>query len=83
MLVLCRLVHAKREFLVQFCDALFIVPDGLPLFQQLLCLEKRKARVVSDLVAMMSQVLRSQSGNDEIVDRILLNDKSTGEFRAL
>lgn len=79
MLLLCRLVHAKPEFLIQFCDAVFIVPDGPRLFQQVFGLEKRKSRIVLDLLAIMSQVLRSQSGNVELVKAILLRDMSLGE----
>ncbi|XP_011503208.1 PREDICTED: serine/threonine-protein kinase fused [Ceratosolen solmsi marchali] len=80
MLLLCRLVHEKLDFLIQFCDAICVVPDGLQLFQQLLDLEQIKARVVSDLIAMMSQVLRSRTGNIEIVDGILLKNKSADEL---
>lgn len=79
MLVLCRLVHAKQEFLLQFCDATFVIPDGLLNFQQLLGLDRRKVRVVTDMLAILSQVLRSQSANAEIVDGILMKSKSTGE----
>ena len=78
MLILCRLVHVNNEFLVQFCDAIFIIPDGMQIFQQLLVLEKRKVRVVSDLISIMSQVLRSETGNVELVDRILFKGKSIG-----
>jgi fused-like protein len=80
MLLLCRLVHEKQEFLIQFCDAICVVPDGLQLFQQLLGLEERKARVVSDLIAIMNQVMRSETGNSEIIDGILLKNKSTGKL---
>ncbi|XP_015605480.1 serine/threonine-protein kinase fused [Cephus cinctus] len=75
MLVLCRLVHMKEQFLTQFCDAVYIV-NGIPLLQQLLTLEKRKARVVADLVAILINILRSQPENAELVERVVLRTKT-------
>ncbi|XP_016840545.1 serine/threonine-protein kinase fused [Nasonia vitripennis] len=83
MLLLCRLVHAKPEFLTQFCDAIFVVPDGVRSFQQIFGLVKRKSRTVSDLLAIMSQVFRSQSSNDELVEAILLRDMSVDDLTDL
>lgn len=78
MLVLCRLVYIEDQFLMQFCDAIYIV-NGMPLLQQLLALEKRKARVVADLVAILNNVLRSQPENAELVERVVLRTKPPGE----
>lgn len=78
MLVLCRLVHVEGQFLMQFCDAIYIV-NGVPLLQQLLTLEKRKARVVGDLVAILNHILRSQPENAELVERVVLRTKTPGE----
>lgn len=78
MLVLCRLVYVDDQFLMQFCDAIYIV-NGMPLLQQLLALEKRKARVVTDLVAILNNVLRSQPENAELVERVVLRMKTSGE----
>lgn len=80
MLVLCRLVYIEDQFLMQFCDAIYIV-NGMPLLQQLLALEKRKARVVADLVAILNNVLRSQPENAELVERVVLRMKPSGELR--
>ncbi|XP_029177902.1 serine/threonine-protein kinase fused [Nylanderia fulva] len=77
MLVLCRLVYIEDQFLMQFCDAIYIV-NGMPLLQQLLALEKRKARVVADLVAILNNVLRSQPENAELVERVVLRAKPSG-----
>ncbi|KAG7188500.1 hypothetical protein KM043_008135 [Ampulex compressa] len=78
MLVLCRLTYNQEKFLTQFCDAIYIV-NGLTLLQQLLTLEKRKARVVADLVAILSNILRSQPENAELVEKVVLHTKSIGE----
>lgn len=77
MLILCRLVHIEDQFLVQFCNAIYIV-NGMPFLQQLLALEKRKARVVMDLVAILNNVLRSQPENAELVEQVVLRRKSSG-----
>ncbi|XP_032673839.1 serine/threonine-protein kinase fused [Odontomachus brunneus] len=77
MLVLCRLVHEKDQFLMQFCDAIYIV-SGMPLLQQLLTLEKRKARVVTDLVAILNNILRSQPEYAELVEAVVLRTKTPG-----
>lgn len=79
MLVLCRLVYIENQFLMQFCDAIYIV-NGMPLLQQLLALEKRKARVVADLIAILSNVLRSQPENAELVEKVVLRTKTPGEL---
>ncbi|XP_014480493.1 PREDICTED: serine/threonine-protein kinase fused [Dinoponera quadriceps] len=86
MLVLCRLVHERDQFLMQFCDAIYIV-NGMPLLQQLLTLEKRKARVVADLVAILNNILRSQPEYAELVEAVVLRTKTPGvsveQFRKL
>lgn len=78
MLVLCRLVHEKEQFLTQFCDAIYIV-NGMPLLQQLLTLGKRKARIVTDLVAILNNILRSQPEYAELVEAVVLRTKTPGE----
>lgn len=78
MLVLCRLIHEKDQFLMQFCDAIYIV-NGMPVLQQLLTLEKRKARVVADLVAILNNILRSQPEYAELVEAVVLRTKTPGE----
>lgn len=78
MLVLCRLVHEKDQFLMQFCDAIYIV-SGMSLLQQLLTLEKRKARVVTDLIAILNNILRSQPEYAELVEAVVLRTKTPGK----
>lgn len=77
MLVLCRLVHAEDQFLMQFCDAIYIV-NGMTFLEELLALEKRKARVVADLVAILNNILRSQPENAELVEHVVLRKKEPG-----
>lgn len=77
MLLLCRLVYVQEQFLTQFCDAVYIV-NGMPLLQQLLTLEKRKARVVADLIAILNNILRSQPENAELVEKVVLQSKTNG-----
>ncbi|KAK0179221.1 hypothetical protein PV327_008034 [Microctonus hyperodae] len=78
MLILCRLVYANEQFLTQFCDAIYIV-NGIPLLQQLFTLEKRKSRVVADLLAILNNILRTQPENAEIVEEIVFGVKNSCE----
>lgn len=67
---------------MQFCDAIYIV-NGMSLLQQLLALEKRKARVVADLVAILNNILRSQPENAELVEQVVLRAKPSGVLEQL
>lgn len=78
MLVLCRLVYTEDQFLMQFCDAIYIV-NGMSLLQELLTLDKRKPRIVADLVAILNNILRSQPENAELVEQVVLRTKTPGE----
>jgi len=78
LLVVCRLVYIEDQFLMQFCNAIYIV-NGVPFLQELLTLEKRKTRIVTDLVAILNNVLRSQPENAELVERVVLRTKTPGE----
>ncbi|XP_011300431.1 serine/threonine-protein kinase fused [Fopius arisanus] len=78
MLILCRLVYANEKFLTQFCDAVYIV-NGVPFLQQLYTLEKRKPRVVADLVAIFNNILRSQPENAELVEKVVLGNAGAVE----
>ncbi|CAL7950800.1 unnamed protein product [Xylocopa violacea] len=77
MLILCRLVYSGQQFLTQFCDAIYIV-NGVSLLQELLNLEKRKARIVADLVAILSNILRSQPENAHLVEKVVLHSNLSG-----
>ncbi|KAL7294865.1 hypothetical protein TKK_0011790 [Trichogramma kaykai] len=86
MLVVCRLVHIKdneQAFLRQFCDAVWVVQDATELLQQLLGLEKRKPRVVADLLAVMNEILRSDTGNSALLDILILGNRSTDDTISL
>lgn len=78
MLILCRLVYARQQFLTQFCDAVYIV-NGIPFLQQLLTLEKRKARIIGDLVAVLNNILRLQPENADLVEQVIVRAKSPGQ----
>jgi len=78
LLVVCRLVYIEDQFLMQFCNAIYIV-NGVPFLQELLSLEKRKTRIVMDLIAILNNVLRSQPENAELVERVVLRTKTPGE----
>lgn len=77
MTLLSRLIHVKQDFLEQFCDAVSIVPDGKFVFQYLFGLDKRKSKVVANLIAIINQILRSKSAFTDVAEDIVFKDKTT------
>ncbi|XP_023021946.2 STKc_STK36 domain-containing protein fused [Leptinotarsa decemlineata] len=75
-LLVSHLVHTSDDFLLQFCDAI-VVLSIYPLLGILLSLTcKRKVRVVADLLAILSQLLRKLPENCDIVEKILIFTQS-------
>ena len=78
-LLLCHLTHADEDFLIQFCDAVAIL-NATSLLQQFLLLGRRKVRVVTDLVAVFSHVLRVLPENAGLIDQIVLGTDTVGKL---
>jgi len=78
-LLLCHLTHADEDFLIQFCDAVAIL-NATSLLQQFLLLGRRKVRVVTDLVAILSHVLRVLPENAGLIDQIVLGMDTVGKL---
>ena len=78
-LLLCNLVHTSEEFLTQFCDAIAIL-NAITLLQQFLLLDRRKIRVVTDLVAILCHILRELPENANLVEQIVLTKSAKGNF---
>jgi len=81
LFVVCKLVYTEDQSLIQFCNAIYIV-NGMPFLQELLTLEEKqrsKQRIVTDLVAILNNVLRSQPENAELVERVVLHTKTPGK----
>lgn len=78
-LLLCHLTHADEDFLIQFCDAVAIL-NATTLLQQFLLLGRRKVRVVTDLVAVLSHVLRVLPENAGLIDQIVLGMNTVGKL---
>jgi len=78
-LLLCHLTHADEDFLIQFCDAVAIL-NATSLLQQFLLLGRRKVRVVTDLVAVLSHVLRVLPENAGLIDQIVLGVDTVGKL---
>ncbi|KAH0552280.1 serine/threonine-protein kinase fused [Cotesia glomerata] len=74
MLVLCRLVHSDQKFLDQFCQAVDII--GVNLLREMLTLERRKVRIVADLLAILNNTLRSLPRNVELVEKVVFGQRS-------
>ncbi|GLV32484.1 fused [Carabus blaptoides fortunei] len=71
-LLICRLVHHEDQFINQFCDAVMLL-NVTSLIQQFLLLSKRKLRVVTDIIAIFTQVLKKFPENAELVEKVLFS----------
>ncbi|KRT79433.1 hypothetical protein AMK59_6419 [Oryctes borbonicus] len=69
--LICYLVHSDDQFLYQFCDALMIL-NVYVLIHKLLSLNKKKIKIVNDIIAILTQVLRRTPENYELVNRVIL-----------
>lgn len=94
ILLVCHLVHLDNLFLTQICDSIVILKIFSLLHQLLLLgeyllkiylltkkttiLVKRKMRIVTDLFAIFTQILRKSPENCVIIDQIL-NSKHNNE----
>ncbi|PSN39585.1 hypothetical protein C0J52_18754 [Blattella germanica] len=72
-LLLCNLVYSKQDFLIQFCDAIAIL-NSITLLQQFLLLDRRKIRVVTDLIAILCHILRHVPENASLVEQIAVKE---------
>ncbi|RZF42642.1 hypothetical protein LSTR_LSTR001437 [Laodelphax striatellus] len=83
--IITYLVHCDTCFLDQFCDALVMMHMATRL-QFLLSqqVRRRKLRIVTDLVAILAQVLVKKPGNSKLVEEIvLLPPNSDSELHAM
>lgn len=71
-LLICHLVYLDNQFLVQFSDSLAVL-NVSTLFQQFLSLVKRKVKIVTDLISILTQVLRKSPENHEVVARVVMD----------
>jgi fused-like protein len=78
-LLLCHLTYAAEDFLIQFCDAVAIL-NATSLLQQFLLLDRRKLRVVTDLVAILCHVLRTLPENAGLIEQIILGVDVEGKL---
>lgn len=79
-LLLCNLTHMTENFLVQFCDAVVML-DGIALLQQLLLLGKRKPRIVVDLLAILTHILRILPEHAGWVEQVVLGSAQGENFQ--
>ncbi|KAI4461075.1 protein kinase related [Holotrichia oblita] len=69
--LICYLVYSDDQFLYQFCDALMIL-NVYVLIHKLLSLNKKRIKIVNDIIAILTQVLRKTPENYELVNRVIL-----------
>ncbi|CAG9815415.1 unnamed protein product [Phaedon cochleariae] len=78
-LLISHLVHLDDDFLMQFCDAV-VVLSVYHLLNTFLCMiSKYKVRIVADILAIMTQILRKLPENSEVVENILVTPSSDNQ----
>ncbi|XP_034945866.1 serine/threonine-protein kinase fused [Chelonus insularis] len=78
MLLLCRLVYANQQLLKQFCHTM-CMKNKISFMHQVFKLEKRKPRVVADLLAILNNILRLLPENGQLVEKIIFSTQSSSE----
>lgn len=77
-MLLCHLVYLSCKFLTHFCDSITVL-NLHNVFRDLLLLSKRKIRIVIDLLAILTHVLRIAPESSDLVTKIIFNSKNVSE----
>ncbi|KAJ8932531.1 hypothetical protein NQ318_000648 [Aromia moschata] len=70
-LLVSHLVHLDDRFLIQFCDAIVVLT------------QKKRVRIVCDVIAVLTHVLRKCPENSEIIEKILFNGSNNSEEKQI
>ncbi|KAF5307943.1 hypothetical protein FQR65_LT06510 [Abscondita terminalis] len=73
--LICYLVYLNSKFLIHFCDSVAAL-DMHNVCRNLLLLSKTKVRIVIDLLAILTHVLRMTPESSDLVTKIICNWKS-------
>ncbi|XP_023248255.1 serine/threonine-protein kinase fused [Copidosoma floridanum] len=71
IVLMSRLVYTKDEFVKQFCDTIQ-VKDRVRIFYTILHLEKKKSRIIANLIAIFIRLIRTGIENMKVVEKVLL-----------
>ncbi|KAB0794350.1 hypothetical protein PPYR_11189 [Photinus pyralis] len=74
-LLICHLVHLRSEFLKHFCDAVATL-NVYNILRDMLSLSKQRVRLVIDLLAILTHILRTLPDRTDVITKILNTDNS-------
>lgn len=73
-LLITHLVYWDDEFLIQFCDAVIVFTVYVQLRLLLSLTSKGKDKLVSDVLAILTHILRKYPENSSLIEKILINN---------
>ncbi|XP_018564380.1 serine/threonine-protein kinase fused [Anoplophora glabripennis] len=81
-LLISHLVHLDDHFMMQFCDAVVVLTSYV-LMKLMLLLSKRRLRIVLDVMAILTHLLRQCPENGEIIEKILLKESNNPDVKQI
>ncbi|KAJ8942227.1 hypothetical protein NQ314_010127 [Rhamnusium bicolor] len=81
-LLISHLVYVDDNFLIQFCDSV-VVLNVYVLMKLMLLLSKQKIRIVLDVIAILTHLLRKFPENNDIIEKILLNESNNADIKQI
>ncbi|XP_065173628.1 serine/threonine-protein kinase fused [Atheta coriaria] len=69
-LLICHLIYVEEKYVSQFCDSVVIL-NIYHLINGFLHLGKKKLKIVTDLLAILTHVMHKNPENYEIIDKII------------
>lgn len=78
-LLICHLVHLRADFLKHFCDSVIIL-NIYNILRDILSLSKQRVRLVIDLLAILTHILRTLPDRVDIIIKILNSENKEFDF---
>nr|CAH7763638.1 unnamed protein product [Callosobruchus chinensis] len=75
-MVICHLVHLDEQFLIQFCDALVVLSVYKLMKLFLLLTSQQKYQIVSDVLAILTQISRKVPENADVIEKVVTSSIS-------
>lgn len=82
-LLITHLVYWDDQFLIQFCDAVVVLSVNSLLRLLLSLTSKKKDKIVGDILAILTHVLRKFPENADLIEKILINESKQSTINTL
>lgn len=73
-LLITHLIYWDNQFLIQFCDAVVVLTIYVLLRLLLSFSSKGKDKIVADVLAILTHILRKYPENANLIEKVLIND---------